>query len=159
MLGSTHHSPIGPIELISNGRALAQVRLPGSFHPPVGVRPGNDAVLELAKNELTQYFEGSLREFTVPVALDGTSFQQAAWTALQDIPYGETRSYGEQAAAIGKPGAARAIGQANRSNKLPIIVPCHRVLAADGGIGGYMGLDGGETVKVDLLRLEGAWVG
>lgn len=159
MLATVMETPIGPIQLVSDGQGLRRIDLPGNPHPDPDLPAGEDAVLRQACAELSEYFAGTRRDFSVPLSLDGTDFQRAAWEALRDIPFGETRSYGEQAAAIGKPGAARAIGQANRANNLPIIIPCHRVLAADGGIGGYMGTEGAETVKVDLLRHEGAWVG
>lgn len=152
-------SPLGDLVLTSNGEALVQINLPGSDHAPLDAAEGTDAVLNQARRELEEYFAGERRTFTVPLATDGTDFQQAAWEALRQIPYGEVRSYGDQAAMIGKPGAARAIGQANRRNALPIVVPCHRVITSTGGIGGYMGGDGRDTFKVDLLRLEGAWDG
>ena len=155
MIGTTWQSPLGPIHLVSNGQALTHVTLPGGTGP-TGVAAGHDAVLQQAREELGEYFAGQRKEFSLPIAPAGTSFQQAAWNALCSIPYGETCSYGEQAARIGKPGAARAIGQANRANPIPILVPCHRVIAAGGGLGGYMGGGAEGTVKVDLLRLEGA---
>lgn len=98
------------------------------------------------------YFAGELQRFTLPLAAQGTAFQQAVWQALCDIPYGETRSYGEIAHAIGKPSASRAVGAANSRNPLSVIVPCHRVIGQNGSLTGYAG---GLPIKQALLRLEG----
>lgn len=104
-----------------------------------------------AFRELRAYMAGDLKVFTFPHAGEGTPFQKQVWQALSDIPYGEVRSYKEIAEAIGKPGAARAVGGANRVNPLSIVVPCHRVINAGGGIGGYAG---GLDMKRALLALE-----
>lgn len=102
--------------------------------------------------ELDKYFSGLPTTFSVPLdPAIGTIFQKRVWEELTRIPYGETRSYREIAAALGSPRAARAVGSANRSNTIPIVVPCHRVIKADGGLGGY---DSGVDVKEKLLRLE-----
>ncbi|HEX2187899.1 MAG TPA: methylated-DNA--[protein]-cysteine S-methyltransferase, partial [Longimicrobiaceae bacterium] len=104
---------------------------------------------------------GERREFTVPLAPEGTEFRLLAWEALRRIPCGETRSYAELAREMGKPAASRAVGQANAHNPIPILVPCHRVVAADGGIGGYLGSwEGGDGagIKRWLLRHEGVAV-
>ncbi len=104
-----------------------------------------------ATKQLDEYFAGKRREFTLPLSLHGTEFQEKVWRALLDIPYGEVCTYGDIARAVGKPKAFRAVGMANHNNPIAIIVPCHRVVAAN-GIGGYgMGLD----MKRALLRLEG----
>jgi methylated-DNA-[protein]-cysteine S-methyltransferase len=101
--------------------------------------------------QLREYFAGTRRKFTVPLHLDGTEFQQQAWAAMRNIRYGHTLSYAQQAKAIGKPKAVRAVGSANGANPVPIIVPCHRVIASDGSLGGYaLGL----TMKRYLLALE-----
>ncbi len=102
--------------------------------------------------EFEAYFAGRLQRFTLPLAARGTAFQQAVWRALCDIPYGETRSYGDIARAIGKPSAVRAVGAANGRNPLSIIVPCHRVIGQNGSLTGYAG---GLPIKQALLRLEG----
>lgn len=155
MLGMIVDTPIGPIQLVSDGEALVEVTLPGNDHKNSGVSSGEDKVLRQARSEIDQYFDGRRTQFTVPLRIEGTEFQEAAWEALRAIPYGETWSYGEQAQAIGKPGAARAVGQANRRNPLPIIVPCHRVKGADGHIGGYMGRWGErDGIKAWLLDWE-----
>ncbi|WP_439836698.1 methylated-DNA--[protein]-cysteine S-methyltransferase [Aeromonas enteropelogenes] len=101
--------------------------------------------------EFEAYFAGRLQRFTLPLAASGTEFQQAVWQALCDIPYGETRSYGDIARAIGKPNAMRAVGAANGRNPLSIIVPCHRVIGQNGSLTGYAG---GLEMKKALLQLE-----
>ena len=104
-----------------------------------------------AVRQLREYFAGTRRNFTVPLDLEGTEFQQQAWAAMCSIRYGSTVSYAQQAKAIGKPKAVRAVGSANGANPVPIIVPCHRVIASDGSLGGYaLGL----TMKRYLLALE-----
>lgn len=108
-------------------------------------------LLSQAVRELEEYFAGERREFTFPTAAAGTPFQRLVWEALREIPYGETRTYGEIARRIGHPGAARAVGQANNRNPLPIVVPCHRVIGASGTLTGYAG---GLDVKERLLELE-----
>lgn len=113
--------------------------------------PGSHPHLDQITTELCDYFEGSLREFKTPIVLKGTAFQERAWRALLEIPYGETRTYGEQAAKIGNPDAQRAVGKANGDNRLAIIVPCHRVNKSDGTLCGY---GGGLWRKQWLLDLE-----
>jgi O-6-methylguanine DNA methyltransferase len=113
---------------------------------------GDGPLLEQLRGELVEYFAGTLREFTVPLAIAGTPFQCKVWAALRAIPYGETCSYGELAASLGMPGAARAVGHANGQNRMAVIIPCHRVIAAGGALGGY---GGGLERKRFLLELEG----
>ena len=110
-------------------------------------------LLRQAAAELQQYLSGKRQQFTVPLDPAGTEFFRRAWQALIAIPYGETRSYAEQAQRIGAPDAVRAVGAANGRNPLPIVLPCHRVIGADGGLTGF---GGGLPVKAALLRLEGA---
>lgn len=112
---------------------------------------GRTELTDLAFGQITEYLEGQRREFDFPYRLRGTEFQQKVWRALRAIPYGETRTYGEIAAAVGSPKAARAVGMANHQNPVLIAVPCHRVIGADGSLVGYgSGLD----MKEALLRLE-----
>jgi O-6-methylguanine DNA methyltransferase len=106
-----------------------------------------------ASKQLGEYFAGKRREFDLELKPYGTEFQLRVWNALRAIPYGAVRNYGDIARAIGKPGAARAVGGAIGSNPLPIVIPCHRVIASDGTIGGY---SGGLAIKHRLLALEGA---
>ena len=108
--------------------------------------------LTLCTDELSAYFRGELESFSVKLSQNGTQFQKSVWSALLEIPYGEVMTYGELAAAIGRPRASRAVGSANGKNKIPIIVPCHRVVAA-GGLGGYSGA-GGVATKAWLLNFE-----
>ena len=113
--------------------------------------PGDHAYLEIIRDELARYFSGTLREFSVPVDLIGTPFQLEVWAQLRSIPYGETRSYEEIAAAVRRPRGMRAVGRANGSNPVSIVVPCHRVVNKGGGLGGY---GGGLERKKYLLDLE-----
>ena len=118
-------------------------------------RTGAGAIVRQAEQELREYFAGRRRTFTVKLDLEGTEFQRKAWQAMCKIPFGETISYGDQARKVGKPKAYRAVGSANGKNPIPIIVPCHRVLASDGSLGGYsLGL----SMKRRLLALEGVSV-
>ena len=105
----------------------------------------------IAREELRQYYAGERREFGLPLALAGSEWQKAVWRELTRIPYGETRSYGEIADRLDRPGAARAVGRANATNRLPLVVPCHRVIAADGSLGGF---NGGLHLKERLLEHE-----
>lgn len=107
----------------------------------------------LLRRQLTEYFAGERTAFELPLAPAGSPFQRDVWNALLAIPYGETRSYGELAAAVGKPGAARAVGRANHDNPIGVVIPCHRVIGAGGSLTGYAG---GVDRKRYLLELEGA---
>ena len=138
--------------LIEEDDDLIAVRL-GAYAPAGDELPRETGVLAEAERQLDEYFHGKRRVFDLPLKLDGTEFQRAVWNALLEIPYGETRSYHDIAKRLNKPGAARAVGQANHRNPLWIIVPCHRVVQAGGGLGGY---GGGLDVKRKLLELEGA---
>ena len=128
-------------------RAWAAGRLPEAFL--VRRREANSQVLE----QLQEYFRGERREFTLPLRLMGTEFQRQVWCQLCQIPYGETRSYGELAVMAGNPKASRAVGMANNRNPVAIVVPCHRVIGKDGSLTGY---GGGLDLKEKLLQLEGA---
>lgn len=124
--------------------------LPPGFDPVL--RRDRDPVLAQARRELAEYAKGRRRQFQVPFELDGTRFQCEVWKALFAIPWGQTRTYGEIALALGRPRAARAVGAAAGRNPLPVIVPCHRLVAAHGHLGGF---SGGLDVKIRLLQLEG----
>ncbi len=119
---------------------------------PEPPRKEPQALLDAALTQLREYFSGSRRAFDLPLDLRGTPFQNAVWDKLVRIPYGATTTYGEIARSIGKPQAARAVGAANGANPLSIIIPCHRVLGANGSLTGY---GGGLEMKAALLRLEG----
>ena len=149
-----YDSPIGRLGLMGEGDSLISLALPYSPVPMVMER--ETPVLRETKRQLEAYFAGKLREFDLPLQLEGTPFQLKVWEQLRQIPYGQVMSYGELARRVGLPGASRAVGGANRHNPIPIIVPCHRVIAADGTLGGYSGnCDGSADVKQALLRLEG----
>ncbi|MEQ9503635.1 MAG: methylated-DNA--[protein]-cysteine S-methyltransferase [Deltaproteobacteria bacterium] len=148
-------SPIGPLRLEANERALTRVDLPNRVDERV-TGPTNHPVLRAALRELAAYFEGTLQKFETPFELEGTEFQRLAWSALVEIPYATTRSYAEQARAIGRPTATRAVGAANGKNPIPIIVPCHRVLGANGSLTGF---GGGVEVKRWLLDHEARHAG
>lgn len=157
---TTIASPLGRIEMESNGRALTWLSIEGDEHSEHGtLHHGGasgpmDAVLTHAIRELNEYFAGERRTFTVPVELAGTPFQRSVWAQLSGIGWGEHRSYADIAEAIGKPGAFRAVGGAVGANPVPLIVGCHRVLARDGRITGYSAGSGIST-KQFLLSLEG----
>jgi len=149
-------SPLGTLRLVAADGALIGIWLPGRPGAPPAAAAGGDSVLEEARAQLDQYFAGRRRTFDLPLAPRGTAFQRAVWAALLDIPFGETRSYGGLARSLGRPSAARAVGAANGANPLPIVVPCHRVIGADGSLTGYAG---GEERKRWLLRHEGVGAG
>lgn len=150
-------SPIGKLLLAGSDRGLAVVQFATARHPrEVGAewQPDDELqhpVLAQARSELERYFNGERFTFSVPLAAEGTEFQRRVWQALTEIPYGETRSYGQLAALINAPSAVRAVGAANGRNPLPIIVPCHRVIGSDGSLTGFAG---GIEIKRTLLALE-----
>lgn len=133
---------------------------PQGEYPPAGTRdePACDDELggEITR-QIRGYFRGGRLDFDLPLATRGTAFQNRVWEALRRIPAGEVRTYAAVAAEVGSPKAVRAIGQANRANRLPILIPCHRVIASGGGLGGYAGSESGAGVEVKrwLLRHEG----
>lgn len=148
-------SPIGRLFLAGNGDSLIQV---GFQSGPRPLQPAADwrvdaAPFRRAITQLGEYFAGERRRFDLTLAPRGTEFQRRVWRALREIPYGQTISYGELARRIGNPSASRAVGLANGANPLPIIVPCHRVIGADGSLTGF---GGGLPIKRKLLALEGA---
>ncbi len=166
-----YDSPVGQMRLVQKGGSLAALSLAGKEKPNAFLYKGEPtyeeegirlkdggavyAETELigrTHEELQEYFAGERRVFTVPLAPEGTDFQKQVWRALLTIPYGETRSYGQIAAMIGRPGAARAVGMGNHKNPISILIPCHRVIGADGSLTGY---GGGLDIKEYLLRLEG----
>lgn len=146
-------TPAGQMLLAEEDGALiaASMTLREEYFP--GSRAGDTPLLLQAQAQLQAYFAGKRQDFDVPVRLQGTPFQLAVWQALREIPYGETRTYGQIAQRIGKPRACRAVGMANHQNRLLIFVPCHRVIGADGALTGF---GAGLPVKEFLLRLEDA---
>ena len=155
---SIYNSPVGPLRLAVSQQGLLLLQFANHLFPPKG-RMFADASwepLEAATApyvaELGEYFSGRRRQFSFPIDLWGTSFQKRCWQALLAIPYGEVRSYAEMARAVGCPRGFRAVGLANHDNPVAIVVPCHRVIASDGTLGGY---GGGLPLKKYLLELEG----
>ncbi len=148
-------SLVGPLTVVSSESAVTAIRF-GDVVPngTAFAEPTDSAwpeVLRQAARELTEFFAGTRRTFTVPLAPVGTPFQQQVWRALQNIPYGATCSYRDIACAVGRPAACRAVGMANHCNPIPIIIPCHRVVGADGRLTGYAG---GLAIKSRLLQFE-----
>ena len=148
-------SPQGPILLVADDAGLCGVYFDGQKHFPRGVnawrRNTQHALLEQAKRELAQFFAGKRRQFDVPLSPAGTAFQRAVWQAISTIGFGDTITYGELARRAGFPGSARAAGAATGRNPIGIVVPCHRVVGADGSLTGYAG---GLAKKRALLELE-----
>jgi O-6-methylguanine DNA methyltransferase len=165
------NSAVGPLFLAASSHGLVALEFDARLPGQQSIRPNPRHLQEEKKgtafehsprrmrryvSQLEEYFAGGRREFTFPLDLRGTDFQLACWRALLAIPYGETRSYGDIARAVGKPNAFRAVGMANNRNPIAIVVPCHRVIASDGTLCGY---GGGLDVKRKLLELEGALTG
>jgi methylated-DNA-[protein]-cysteine S-methyltransferase len=150
MANRSVETPIGTLGLVGSDAGLERVLWSAAGLPPDGGCP----VLDEAAAQLEAYFAGALTEFDLPLDLDGTAFQRRCWLALATIPYGQTVSYGEQARRLGfGPDAARAVGAANGQNPLPLVLPCHRVIGADGSLTGF---GGGLHLKRFLLEHEGA---
>ena len=147
---TTTKSPIGRLTLTSNGEALTGLHM-APFQPVTGWRR-DPAPFAAALTQLESYFAGERRTFDLPLAPVGTPFQLSVWKELEAIPYGQVRSYGDIARGIGNPKAVRAVGRANGSNPIAIVVPCHRVIGANGTLTGF---GGGIDRKVRLLALEG----
>jgi methylated-DNA-[protein]-cysteine S-methyltransferase len=150
-------SPIGPLTLVAQDGALTGLYMQVRGHEPgdaeLGEPAGLDAdpVLAQAAGQLKAYFAGQLSTFDLPLAMTGTGFQRTVWEGLRQIPFGQTISYGELARRIARPSASRAVGLANGRNPISIVVPCHRVIGADGSLTGY---GGGIDRKRFLLALE-----
>ena len=154
-------SPAGPLAFaVDEDGALIRLHFEESNHGPAMhqdledegyVVVSNEARTAPVRRELSEYAAGRRTTFDVPMALAGSEWQKAVWMELTRIPYGETRSYGEIADSLGRPGAARAVGGANAANNVPLVVPCHRVISADGTLGGF---NGGLHLKEKLLKHE-----
>ena len=143
---ATYNSPLGPIEIGYEGGKILSIRRSNSPSPH---EPS--AISDLANSQLQEYFEGRRKSFDLPINPKGTPFQTAVWKCMLEIPYGEVRTYGQIAAAIGKPGAGRAVGQAANRNPIWIVIPCHRVVGSGHKLTGYAG---GLDIKQALLELE-----
>lgn len=147
-----HTDSVGWIQLEAGPAGITRI----AYVAQPGPEPetGTNSHIDRLKEQLDAYFSGVPVEFDVPLDMNGTTaFQRSVWNALREIPYGETRSYRDIAAAVGNPKASRAVGTANKSNRIPIVIPCHRVVRSDGGLGGY---DSGTDIKRVLLDLERA---
>ena len=145
-------TPIGALTLVATERGLSRVRFAHQDASDVDAAvDGQHPVLAAAASQLREYFAGRRTRFDLALDLVGTEFQRLAWSALADVPYGQTVTYGQQAERIGRPGASRAVGAANAKNPVPIVLPCHRVVGADGSLTGFAG---GIEMKATLLSLE-----
>lgn len=159
LYAETLDTPIGTLVLAADAEGLRHIEFPSNRHPVdrAGWIPGAEGaaaeILAITARQLREYFDGTRRDFDLPLAPRGTEFQIQVWQTLATIPFGATWSYGALARAIGKPDAMRAVGAANGRNPLPIVLPCHRVIGADGSLTGF---GGGLPIKEALLRLEGA---
>lgn len=155
MIYCVWESPVGPLLIAGDGEALRYIYFPKNgkaARPEPGWIESATGVVAQAMTQLREYFAGKRKDFDLPVAVEGTAFQRSVWRALQEIPYGATISYGELARRVGNPKASRAAGSANGANRIPIVIPCHRVIAAGGKLGGF---GGGLPIKEALLELEG----
>jgi AraC family transcriptional regulator of adaptative response/methylated-DNA-[protein]-cysteine methyltransferase len=150
MVAAAADSGICLLEYSDEARLAAQLVAVRRRYGP-HIAPGDHILLHQLREELARYFAGTLHRFTMPLHISGTPFQERVWGAVAQIPYGETRSYAAIAAAIGAPRAARAVGHANGRNRLAILIPCHRLVGADGALTGY---GGGIAIKRALLELE-----
>jgi methylated-DNA-[protein]-cysteine S-methyltransferase len=146
-------SPVGPLLLAADEAGLREILFVNGRHraQPEPSWKQDRAPLEKTIRQLHAYFAGELEDFDLPLAPEGTPFQLGVWRRLCDIPYGQTISYGELASRIGNPKASRAVGLANGSNPIPIVIPCHRVIGSNGKLTGY---GGGLPIKEKLLALE-----
>ena len=145
-------SPVGTLLLKANDTHLLNLLFADKFDEILPIDLSSNAIIEQVKQELTEYFSGHRQTFDVPFKLKGTPFQMTVWEALLCVPYGKTATYGQQAHRINKPKAVRAVGTANGRNPISIIVPCHRIIGADGSLTGY---GGGLPNKAWLLEHEG----
>lgn len=147
-------TPAGPVEITATAEAVTSIRFGEPYRESGGPGRGDTPpLLRRMRSELEEYFAGTRRTFTVPLAPAGTDFQRKVWAALRTIPYGETRTYGQIAVQIGNPKAARAVGMANNRNPIAIAIPCHRVIGGTGALTGYAA---GLEIKAMLLELERA---
>ncbi len=150
---TTFDSPLGPLLATGDGHALTRLDMQAARRPvAIGAAwRHDDAAFEELRSQLHEYFAGRRRTFELALAPAGSAFERRVWSALLEVPYGETSSYGELARRIGAPGAARAVGLANGRNPIAVIIPCHRVIGSDGSLTGY---GGGLARKRLLLDLE-----
>ena len=149
-----YNNPIATIRIVENGHAITAVKFTAVYpEPPSDAEKKETPLIKETYKQLCAYFDGQRIAFDVPLEVHGTDFQKSVWNALLTIPYGETRSYQQIAAIAGCPKGARAVGMANNRNPISIIVPCHRVIGADGNLTGYAA---GKPAKQQLLQIESA---
>ncbi len=144
-------TPLGRLHIVVSDSALHHIYFPGESWTEHYERDAKHPLIVLTKTQLAEYFSGERRIFDIPLDPEGSEFQKKVWNVLRKIPYGTTLNYAEEAKRAGNAAAARAVGSANGKNPIPIIVPCHRVVPKNGGLGGY---SGGEHRKALLLKLE-----
>jgi methylated-DNA-[protein]-cysteine S-methyltransferase len=145
-----YQTKIGRIGIVENDNAVSNVYFPDEIVPS-GMELKETELIKRAGEEINEYFSGKRSNFDIPLAPEGTEFQKSVWNVLKKIPYGKTFSYKQVAEAVGNPKASRAVGMANNRNPIPLFIPCHRVIGADGSLTGYRG---GLEVKKKLLDLE-----
>lgn len=154
---ATYQAPFGKIRVIADETGVKRVELfEKDWETFLEEHPNIVEDMELcgeAIRQLDEYFSGKRKQFDLPISIEGTDFRKKVWSALQTIPYGEVRSYADVAQMIGSPKAVRAVGQANRNNRLPIIIPCHRVIGKSGNLVGYAGSN--TPIQKILLKAEG----
>ena len=148
-----HHykAPLGVIEIEADDKVITGLRLFKNKNNPASLQTSANPLIIETCRQLDEYFAGKRRTFNLPLSPEGTPFQQTVWKRLQEIPYGQTISYAQLAKAAGNPKACRAVGSANGKNPIAIIIPCHRVIASDGSLGGFAS---GLENKIQLLSLE-----
>lgn len=146
-----YHSEIGYFTIFSDNHYIRKIEFGKQALPEGAVWAENHPLLQQAEQQLTEYFAGNRKEFSLPLQPDGTDFQKSVWNALQQIPYGAVQTYGELAMQLKRPKAARAVGGACHNNPIVIVIPCHRVIGANGSL---IGFAGGLDVKQMLLELE-----
>jgi len=149
-------SPIGRLAILADSEGITEIRFPNNAESlssaEASASEKGEEWLGLAIEQLNAYFDGRLKVFDLPLSINGSDFQKQAWAQLQEIAYGSTASYGEIASAMGKPKAARAVGMANNKNRIPIVIPCHRIIGSNGSLTGFAG---GLDTKRWLLKHEG----
>ncbi|MDP9751916.1 methylated-DNA--[protein]-cysteine S-methyltransferase [Thermoanaerobacter pentosaceus] len=148
-------SPIGILTIFSSGKGVCRIDFENEKSSLEGFKEGSDLYIEECMHQLGLYFSKELKKFNLQIDLQGTDFQKTVWCEISKIPYGEVKTYGEIAKLIGKPKAARAVGQALNKNPIPIIIPCHRIIGSKGDL---VGFGGGIEIKQFLLRHEGVEV-
>ncbi len=151
MVHAVLDSPVGPLTVVGEGGALTGLYMADQRYAPPSFGRRDDGAFPEAAAQLAEYFAGTRTEFDLELAPRGTPFQRRVWSALREVPYGETTTYGELAATIGRPTAFRAVGHANGHNPISIVIPCHRVIGTSGSLTGY---GGGLPRKRFLLALE-----